>query len=539
MRQRSFSPALIVLLAGISSPAMAMTCLEYEEAYQVRPPECMTEGGSSMYITRVNQPCPTADADLDGVDIMFPDPATLGPDDKFTPVILIHGGGVAPGHRDVDVPQSHWTNPYWNLSSNLLIAARVAVFQPILPNLQNKPSLDAAMDITAAVKCLADRTDANCTTGCLSELVGRVKWGTNDYTNTVYVAHSAGGVAGLYIPELLQSGLAGLILIDPAKDGVLTPPSNMYMTAPLIHLYPDWQGPFNNATNNLFDLGSASFFTGPWVPIGLRDYTEGASCDPDANCHPSNHCTALSDTTWFNSPPGDLSHAAYCANNNTTSACTSQANNRCAGDPSCISSNWPSDNLGYCSTSGGYCGQRTKCTRNGAVNPGWLNFSPTGTVTSRSMLHRYVVAYAGCLAGVGGGKMQSWVNGRHRYFDDVGGSGAECTSNGYPNAACAVHTTGEACTQAGCLWATAMNGSVIRINNGQGVTEYDPHSARFYTSGQGYSSTGTCQGGTRNGQSCVSDAFCGGGSNCTAGDFTERSERLGLAAGAANTINCQ
>ncbi len=535
----------LMVLASVSASrpaAAALTCAHYESLYGTVPPECMSEESTVVHY-RLASVCPANDPDLGGLEVVYPDPATLGVGEKFTPVVLLHGGGVAPGYKDIHAPgQSHWTDAYQDMARRLVLGAGVVVFQPILPNLQSKASVSSAGDIQYAISCVAARVADGCTTGCIPDLVGHVDWGPNNYSKTIYIGHSAGGIAGLWVPEMLQSALRGMILIDPARDGIMDTPSDMYMSSPLVHIYPDWQGPLKESQNELLSLGQSAFVTGPWVPIGLRDYGCSAGgcnpvttpCDPDAGCHTAHHCTGLGDNEAWN--VGVAGHPAYCADN--VASCGTDQDNKCSTDPGCVA---PFPSQGYC-PSGTTCGQYTKCTRNGAVNPDYLSwtFGTGGGANSSTIMQRYVVAYAGCMGGVAGGEMQSWVNGKHRSFDDAG-TGSQCTKDGFTDATCGAYSTAATCNaNANCLWAQAMDGKVIRINNGQAVTEYNHHIRRWYTAAQGYQATGTCQSGPNAGQACTTDAFCGSGYNCTAGDFVERVEKLSTSAfGGTYPIACQ
>ncbi len=227
-------------------------------------------------------------------------------------------------------------------------------------------------------------------------------------------------------------------MLDAAKaTWVANPPTGLSTGTPIIHLYPDWYGPFRESQNQLFTLGTNPNVTGPWAPIGIKDM----NCDPDSGCHNAHHCMTVEDAFSWESGYGNSSHETKAD---------------------------------------------SQCRTSGVVPPG-------ATWTwgeSYYIAQRYVVAYASCMGGVVGSYYQSWVNGKDREFDDSGTNGHLCTRDGFVDATCGSYATKSSCLAApasyGCHWAEGEDGSVIRINNGQRVTEYGASADRYYTSDENY-----------------------------------------------------
>ncbi len=264
--------------------------------------------------------------------------------------------------------------------------------------------------------------------------------------------------------------------------------------------------------------------TGAWVPMAIRD---DAGCDPDTGCHKAHHCNAFDDSEAWQYTGVTPPHFNYC-NPDTTGACTGITGHKQA----------PS---GACSPGSTGCGRASVCRRN-IGNATGTTLSGGGFTAGTYMTYRYAVAFAACFGGRFGSRYQSWVNGMDRAYDDNGIIGGTCTTNGQSiGGACAGFGDKDTCnaqwSTQNCHWADGNDGSRIRINNGGSVTEYNPHTSRWYTAAEGYSATGTCVGGSSNGSPCTTDAGCPGG-NCTAGDFTERMERISTAMGDPSNIVC-
>ncbi len=528
-------------------------------------PECDTGPGigtiTSAVHQRINNICGVGTtAEKINVDIVYPDPIAIAPGQLLTPVIFQHGGGVAPSFCDKHTndttfpfdcgPSYHFSNPYGYVAEQIANKGAVVMFPIVNIGPGSTPSEDS-MDVLNAITCLGNRTTQVIGPGgcgeageptCLPDLTGHVAWSPTNKGNLVYVGHSAGGVVGLYMPQRLGSALKAIIMVDPAKaEYVANPPTGLDSGTPIIHIYPDWYGPLQNWANNLFSLGTSPDVTGPWVPIGIRD--DDGLCDPDAGCHSAQHCTSMNDRYSWVAGYDQAGHGAYC-NFNTTSCTGMQGSSACEGTAT-------------------ECGRNTVCTNNASLNGG----ADWHWGKSYNYAYRYIVTYAACMGGTHGAYFQSWVNGKDRDFDDTGSNAHLCVdSTGQEDAACAAYTDGtciggldagspciahsdcdaancsggrEVCRQAGCHFAHGEDGKAIRINNGQTVTEYDYHSSRNYTANEGYNTSGTCVGGVNNGQACTTDAFCGTGSNCTAGDFVERTELLSSNPADPRGISCQ
>ncbi len=532
----------LTLAFADSAAAYTASCGNYEYYDGQVPPECMEGGGVGAVHVRWPDVCDTGGASPIGVELVHSDVSQLGVGQQLTATVLMHGGGAHSGFvealKATPPHDGHYTNPYQNLARNLAVAGGLAVFLPIISTSTGQPTTEVN-NLADALRCAAERVDLSVCghdgyLPCYTDLAGRVAWTANDMSRLVVVGHSSGGVISLYLPQTVGSALKGLILIDPSKDYQAQPtPQELDSGVPLVHLYPDYYGPLNHSANNLFELGDSSYFTGPWVPIGLRDYSADEPCDPDEGCHVAHHCTSLVGTVAWNYPQATTTDSSYCAVDVLGCPATSD---QCSGSP-----NYPADG---CCPSGEFCGQFTKCTRNSALRPsGTLAHAWTwggAFAKSETILKRYVVGYAGCLGGYAGIKMQSWVNGWHRIRDDDGVASELCTNNGFSDPfGCGSYNDEPTCTANDCLWAKALDGKVVRINNGGPVKEYDPDPERFYTSAEGYSASGVCVGGPHDGHNCTSDDFCGEGNNCTAGDITERQERLSSVVTSAYFIGCQ
>ncbi len=553
--------------AALAAPPTQTDCASYDYFYHSAPPECSfynDNQASALQHTRVtacnsnikrctndNATC-TMDSDcpaglcrltVEGVEVVSPAASELvgtcsqngASEGCLKPVILAHGGGANFGYHDQHYPgANHYTNPYQDMVRTVALAGGAVVFQPILPITSGKTAFDTSLDLLWATQCVMAMTQANCVNNCISHLVDHVDWSAADMEDMTIIGHSAGGVASLYVPKQVVNGLAGIVLIDPARFGTQLVPANVTSAAPIVHIYPDFYGPLKDVENNLFNLGNQavfSNFTGPWVPFGLRDYdNNNPSCDPDAGCHRAYHCTGFSNAGAYNVGfySGD---SQFCANN---LSCPEQLDNKESTDPSTSAANFPTG--GFCPPDT-YCGQLTKCTRNSGVNPGWADWSwGTGGANSKTILARYVGAYSACMSGFGGGRMQSWVSGAGRACDDTGlaGGGAcalagtgkcmykdtngvtysspcntipdsvtcaaneqlgcvwltgVCTLNGQASASCGSFTDSWTCKQneaTGCMWTAPMDDTVVRINNGQTVTEYTTLTNRWYTQNQGW-----------------------------------------------------
>ncbi len=558
--------ATVVLVALLGSGAAWAfgtddpTCADYEYYYGAHPPECDYQ---SYMVTQQRYvdvcggtPSPMGEG-LPAIDVevAMPDLSMTG---RFTPVLFLHGGGVAGAFNDIH-GAGHDVNPYQNIVRKLVFKGLV-VIMPIDPNIGpgyypydigsgSTLSHGTAWRAIQAFQCLAKRldvgnslapgpcqADGDCLTG--DPLANRLAWNQANKENVVVVGHSFGGVTGLYIPQYYDYALKGLVLIDPAKDiGTGSYPSAVEAGTPVVHFYPDWYGPFaKNEPNPIFAISSTAV-SGPWVPIGIRDYPGGPECtrgmpcycDPDAGCHESHHCSSFSNTlsyseyNFYNS-----SHGSWCTPTTAScvggtydgALCTGPSGVSCTGGE-CVDCPYakeisvpdlaPPDGC----RAGTVCGQLTKCLNGNSKPAGatWKAYWHGSGASAATVLERYVVAYTACLGGLQGAGLQSYVNGKQRQYDDAGvGGGPEdmfaCS--------CPVYTDKPACLWAGCHWAQAMDGKIIRINNGQFVSEY----AAAGTSNPRF--------GYSNGVTFDSN-----------GDFTERTERLSASSSSPYNIACQ
>ncbi len=473
---------------------------------------------------------------------------------KFAPAVFLHGGGTGvpmgklTGHSDDG--HGHSVNAYAEIARSLAHVGFV-VIEPILPTSQSTLPYGAmsgdAYDAANLVQCVAQMTSsATCTPSdgarpCLSKygLVDTIAWSPNNKENVVIVGHSAGAVASLYLPKIWGSAVKGVIMLDPAKHQYLEQPPTLTMagtSTPIFHLYPDWYGPFQNDKNQLFKLGAPSSCrggvcvggpiagsacssssstttcgsggyctdqmgctgdgdcpggsctgpaptNGPWVPIGIRDYP---GCDPDKGCHESHHCSVLTSRPAydFQTSPDGGAHHAWC--HSAVPGCTKFGSNFCP----------------Y----GKYCSPSTYCSRNGAVNGGhtWTRHrsldaanAPDATgfgARSSSIYQRYVKAIGGCLGGalLGGAKVQPWVTGWARRLNDSGGAGGVCSDkDGQLTLPCSGYSTRSTCDLQACVWNVGFDtGKVIRINDGELVSEYTTTTARNYTAAEGWDGSG-------------------------------------------------
>ncbi len=551
MRTRIVSTSVVVALALLQAEPAGAWCVGREGK-----PECYSSPGVGMPAAvvhqRINNICNISSPDAYKVDVevMYPDPLYVTPGTKLTPVLFLHGGGMANSFCDKHTtdtsfpydcsPSFHYSNPFGYLGEHLAHKGAAVMF-PIMQIDNNSLPYNDADLLQNVITCLSDRTTTHPDVGtgcgdegeplCITDLQDHLAWTHNDRPGLVAIGYSAGAVAGLYLPERLRSALRAVIMIDPAKEEytMMPPVPTMYGT-PVLHLYPDWYGPHRNhmcsapinparcqvdgdcpagqactGGNNLFTLSGLT--GGAWVPMGIRE--TGTFCDPDTGCHTATHCMPMLSTeySWVNGmdQPG---HANYCDPGTTT--CTGmQQDTGCEGSAT-------------------ECSRFAKCAANPAIEPSGHDWFQGGAT---HIAYRYTIAWTACVGARFGSSYQSWVNGADRSFDDSGTNGSLCTLAGQPNSACAVHSTASACQAAGCHWAQGVDGKAIRINNGQRVTEYDHNPFRYYSaSHELYNKTGVCEGGTRNGQACSTDAFCLG-ANCSAGDFTERNEDLVLTPG--------
>ncbi len=589
MRTRILGCTLVALgvLSGVPEvaaqtlppPGTDMTCLDYDLHYNFVPPECDFQGNSVMGRRLLNvcgsDGAPGSLPVID-VDVSYPDPALLTPGTRFAPVVLAHGGGVAPAYKDIH-PAGHGTNPYQNLAWQLVFKGMI-VIQPIDPNLgPNGNPFDEqrcggtaggavctsnadcvspatcqvyvkgiAHRLVDAITCVTRRFDGTigptgaprCSTepqGCVNDLVNKVAWTEANRESLVFIGHSAGGIAGLYFPAMYGSALKGLLLIDPAKDSLTAnPPASISTNTPVVHFYPDWYGPMaKSEPNTTIQLGTASStITGPWVPIGIRDYP---GCNPDTGCHEANHCSGLGNHNAYLYHSGE--HAPWCGS----------GFQYCAGGSydglACPTGYCPGGTCTLCTKvdptcpSGTTCGQHAKCIK-GPTKPTaatWtLHRNPGGEgTTASSILRRYVLAYAGCLGGFSGAKWQPWVTGRQRDLDDSGavapdGDTTACLdSSAAPSMACSMYSTWSSCTLNGCYWSRGTDGAVIRKNNGQlGISAYGPGTSSDPRYGYGPTTA-------------VINQPAWPGWNPVTGAFDEVSERLDTTPGGAKYIACQ
>ncbi len=508
--------------SGVSGPTSAPTdptCDDYTQYFGASgdslPPECVRDA-ESVSFRRYTNPCGDTSLGID-VDVAYPElTSTTG---RLTPVLFLHGMGIAAGSTDIH-PEGHPVNPYQELLATL--AARgLVVIMPVDPHLApgylpydtgSGPTLTrgTAWRSITTFECLARRLDVGTALApglceadgdCLHDdpLANRLAWSDADKRNLVAIGHSAGGMAALYVPHHYGQALKAIILIDPATD--IAPenyPPAIAPETPVIHLYPDWYGPLaKHEANPSFAIAAASI-TGPWIPIGIRDYRgagcskgESCDCDPDAGCHESNHCTALSNALSHSEDGGPASaHGSWCTP--TTSSCSGGPSDGllcsgpeahacgeggiCTACPTARQISVPDEAAPGGCPAGGVCGQLTRCLH-GATKPDGATWTAAHHGNGRDaskILTRYVVAYAACFGGHEGAAMQPWVNGEQRRLDDAGSGEPVCTLDGLVSETCSGHTSRGRCEAAGCFWAQAMDGKAIRINDGQWVTEYGP-----------------------------------------------------------------
>ncbi len=572
-------------------PGSDINCGMYNDYYNFLPPECDIQAASVIQARVLNVcgvsggPGPTGLPAMD-IELAFPDPATLTSGTRLAPVVLVHGGGVGTAYKDLH-PEEHPINPYQDLARQLVFKGFV-VIQPIDPNIGpgttgnpydehrcgGSPSgalctsstscsggamctliKGTAHRIMDGVTCMTKRLDGTLNSlgvprcayepgGCISDLMNKVAWNDANRENIIYIGHSAGGIAGLYAPAAYGSALKGLILMDPAKDALTGhPPTSIATATPVVHLYPDWYGPMAmSEKNTTIQLGTSSTaITGPWVPIGVRDFP---GCNPNTGCHEANHCNGLGNTrsylnfgyqdsheSWHGSGltycSGSSYYSGYICQGSMTSWCTSTGGS-CLAPTSGRYTAW-------CPAGQG-CAQAQKCL-GGPTKPAGATWSfhrsgGSGT-TAGKVMTRYVLAYAGCLGGISGAKWQPWVTGRQRDLDDSGlpapdGDTTACvTGTRSGSTTCSAFTTYSSCTLAGCYWMRGADGQIIRKNNGQtGITEYGPGSVTDPRYGYG----------PRTG---VPDQPSWPGWNPTTGAFNEVSERLGTTPSSTNYISCQ
>ncbi len=553
---RILGAAALAMMSLVSGQALAGSlpygsCEPYSPAYNT--PECAKD---KPYVTQR-----TTCAGFQ-VNLTYPSPTSIPAGVRLAPAVLLHGGGTAAAFDDWHLTQgagmSHPVNPYQRITDHLALQGML-VMTVIHPNSTQTNQSLVAEEIAKTLTCMAARfevpkTGGTCPGGCINDLLDKVAWNANNKENLIVVGHSSGGVQALFLPQYYGSAVKGMILIDPAKDlGTQAPPSAISSNTPVVHFYPDWYGPLaKNEPNNIMNLITAATLTGPYVPIGIRDYPcsaqTGCGCNPNQGCHMAHHCNGLGDNpSWmysnngYSSPTG---HASYCEPNSRwcnapgypEHGTTCYANTWCGAwgvgvpqNPNCVLC---SKTHTGCNAEFDTCSQLDVCLTGATKpsstsvvwtnNPGYSSSIIGGEVSSARMLERYVVAYAACLGGTNGSKMQPWVNGRARYHDDFG-SGSSCTMNGIPgNATCDTKATQVDCEAAGCFWArNADGGPIIRVNNGEYVNAYGPGitgDTRYY------------------GAASTSVAW---NYNATNGSFYERTERLGYTPGSAYFIGCQ
>ncbi len=540
-----------VLAFGVQDP----TCLDYTTNYGIAPPECAYASSSVTQVRYVNpcggmatpmgEPVPALD-----VEVAYPN---LGSPGIFTPVMFLHGGGVANSFKDLHAA-GHAVNPYQDLVTSLVFQGLVVVM-PIDPNIAASyypydmgATRGTAWRTSTVFECLLKRLDVGTTESpgactrdgsCLwgDPLVNRIAWRSGDRESVVVIGHSFGGVTAMYMPDAFRGQVKGLILIDPARDFPMAMPSMVPTNAPVIHFYPDWYGPFSQAESNpTFSLWSG-MTNNPWVPIGIRDYpggptcAPGTSCDcnPNTGCHEAHHCSGFSNTMAYAEFQGwNSGHGTWCTSTTKTCTgggayngllCTTSAEcngGTCDACPAARVVNphathpvpLGSPPMGI--AAGGITGQFTRCIYGPTKPPAatWRADGYQDSMNASRTLKRYVTAYANCLGGLNGVRTQPWINGKQRFYDDrgyiAGGENASCTRNGLDDASCAINTTASSCQTAGCTWTQVMDGKIIRINNGQWVTEYD----------------GANSGNPRY-------PFANGVTFDANGDFWEQSQRLG------------
>ncbi len=477
------------------------------------------------------------------------DPVQIVAGDTLGVAAFKHGGGAHTYYWDNHGRAiGHPMNPYDQITASLVNKGLVVVH--VISALHTVDPWVAADHVVEGLGCFRRATTSGqCITSgsgtplCFNDLLDRVNWGGAGMSNLTYIGWSSGGIAGIYLPEKLRTNIRMYIFIDPAKHEWMSMiPMSMYTNAPLIHLYPDYYGPYNQALNNTFLLRNT--LSGAWVPIGMRDYDmPGATdCNPDDfdgnpatdnGCHHSTHITAI-DGYWSADPSGPSAHQALCDDD---------------GPAPTDSSGIVCSSRRECGTSGTWCEVIKSLTTEGGIraiqapNATW-SMEPRGSL---EVLSRYVTAYAACLGAEDAGYFQPWVNGYKRSQDDGIACFGGTTSYPVPSPSCAAHASSSACTGAGCVWAgwginagraeclrdaytpfreptcssyttsascfsnpactwAPTTRPAIRLNNGQVVTDYPHNNNRDY----------------------MTEPVASGGSayNTTTGAFTEQTERL-------------
>ncbi len=611
---RRITGSMVVVVALSAGPRLAAAhdvwCNSTDPTnLHIGKPECSDSPGfgtfTNMVHLRLENICQVSSPDIPiNVDLIYPSPATFSATTRLQPIVFQHGGGVGPSFCDkhsgpgllppYNCGAGHPTNPYGEIGDYLAQKGAVVMFPILNLGPGTVPYTDSGR-MLEAVTCLGKRTNQIPGEGtcngltCITDLVNKVAWSINNKQNITFLGHSAGAMAGLYLPQRLGSSLKAMILLDPSKpDYSATAPSGLASYAThVVHIYPDWYGPLQNSSNQLFRLGLSNTCqggrceggsnpgalcgptspcagggyctdgmgcssnamcgttwtgtcTGPapvagaWVPLGLREI---GTCKPNEGCHVAQHCTAMSgEYSWLTGYEVN-GHRNFCnpnrPGNNCAGLATPPANAPCSLEFNMSTGVWE---------------QPVECSRDSSCRKGPTNNLAQNwqRASAYHTIRRYIIAYAACMGGTHGTYYQSWVDGKDRQFDDAGLYQTECTRyDGQPDAGCAVNTSRSSCNaNTQCKWAENECGKAIRVNNGVAATEYNADAGRYYmagTSGQGYNTTGVCQGGAYNGQACSSDAACGVGINCTAGDFIERQERLGPPGSATDprTIRCQ
>ncbi len=530
MNIRILSIAAALATMSFSNLALAVNCSYYDSQYGLEPPDCQSYYGStpsSVSQTRIVTPAncgatgPLGSFDL---ELVYPEPADLAAGEKLAPVVLTHGGGVDPSYwGNNHITASRPLNPYQDLAYNLALGAGMVVVQPVIPDLAGKTPQDSGKIITLALACIGAMTTTGQCGGagqpmCFNDLLDHVSWGATIREHVILMGHSAGGAASLNAVAELAGSVRALIMLDPAKlMATATLTTDALGSVPVVDLYPDWYGPARYSNNtSLMTIGSSGWHSGPWLPMGMRDYP---TCNPNTGCHDSFHTSMMSNAPSYYSAWPDEWENAWCAPGAT------------CGDSSRVVSQCPSPRH----PGGQYCGpmeyHSEKVRQDWGISDQWMSYNYQNIGAS---FKRYAAAFASCFGGKNGRNSQSWVNGYNRYYDDSNASGGTCVNRlGSTSSACMFYSI-STCNAAGCMWAANMDGGkLIRINNGQtNINEYYHHANREFSKGstyQGYNKI--CVGGTHNGQTCSSQADCSGG--YCAGRFNEFSEVWG------GTINCQ
>ncbi len=548
-----------VTFLGATSEAWALWC-HFQGGIHVKTPECPDspgyKGDGNLWVTqrRITNVCSdTVAAEKIDVNVTYPSSAQVVGGDQLALVVLMHGGGVHLGYSDqhdsdafstagarLAYDPQHFVNPYDSVADSIA-SKGVVVIQPIFNNQDEPPHLEA-VDAARAATCFGNRVSGPvgpgsdiCTSSaqypCFTDLVDKVAWTDTNKANIVFIGHSAGGVQGLYVPEIYRSALKGLVMIDPDRpDWAGKVPERLTTSSmPIVHIYPDYFGPHRGASpSELFRIGApntcvdgskrsvgcrshadcpdaTNACTGPaanvgaWVPLGIREW---GSCDPNMGCHESHHCTGMTEAWAFNFLGFD-SHAAYCDIENP------------AGAPTCVKTK---AQCGDRET----CGQLVKCL-NGPANTTGKTW--TGGGGTSWLLERYVTAYTACLAAEAGPYYQQWVNGKVREYEDQGIKGGTCTKRGQVDTICGAHDWYFPCEEDyaknGCVWSQNFdydqgNGKTIRINNNETVSEYPEGSdkTRYYGKYEQFNVNGT-------------------------GSFVEQQERLSGDVTSPTGIRCQ